>query len=734
MRIMPFLLFLLIFCLSGLVFAQEQSEVKTPSVVSDNPYFMVPYSIDPSFSVSINYDFSIYDLIPDYIKRLEPCKDNVECVGKNLLDFETEKPEFKWLASYGGNVIGADKDFSKQVLWEVFCEDPKQHAVNSIAEAIDSCVGTTDTNCICNYSVPVGIRKGVEKSTLDSVFSVAKIINPAVLLLGITYDYVSKYGQPWTERTIEFISSGKDLSISLLPAGSAQPQIVHNVNSFGLGGVFSSPPAIVKVKFKNENPLAYRFNRENKIWEYEKTLSWSPVSEMKDSNGVWQAIIAKILSPPKTEAEGYAILKRYSDPNLESLLGIPGAGLGSNVKSQDKLKYSYADDNVYLDIHKDKNNNIVIYPQGKAPMQRQCKRYNKVMKFCIIQDKSVMAYNKDTNIVELQQLVMRFAYMFKGEVTSISNFEVYDLPLSSNQSFLVWDNMDGAKSYSIYYSENPEALGLLKDSPPKTLDYASIPDLKRLTIDISTAEDRDIEKSSILEPKCILDGFTCPIAYLVQSSLNVDDVALDDGSFTTVLKPNQLYYSVFENIYFYVIPELKNGQYYIFAITATDSTGAESPSFTVADSSEESAKDDLPTGIAEIVSAGVQDTDVVIEIKPLNYNLDGSEMEKEISDNLQYKIYCFDSAAVDFDISVKKEDGLSVWASPATSSGTGNTVIRAPVADFSTDLCGSTESIDSVRSVKFVVVGVKKIGIDDVDYAGIVSEKALSLPVILPTP
>ncbi len=719
-------LFMMMFCLCCVALAQAQTAANTPATVYKNPYFIAPYSIDPSFSVSINYDFSIYDQIPDYLNRIEPCKEDINCVVRNLEDFEKEKPGWKWLSSYGGNIIGADKDISKQGLWEAFCEYPEEHAVNSIAEAVDSCIGTTDTNCVCSYSLPVGEREGVDKAEFDSVFPSAKS-NVFTNFFGAVYDYKKRYEEEWPERTLIFILSGKDLRVSLFPKGKSEPQIVHNVNAFGLGGDFASAPSVVNVKFKDESAFSYRFNRKDRFWEYKKNIvSWPNVKEMEA--GSFQSIIAKTLER-KDELGGYAFLKMYKDkklePKLESITGLPGEGLGANIKSQDRLKYLYDNEINQFDVHKDKDNNIVIYPGGAAPMQRQCKQYNKMMKFCIIQNKSVVAYNKDTNQLELQQLVMRFAYMFKGEVSSISNFEVYDLPLSSNKSVLFWDLLEGnVMNYNIYYSESAGIAATFRDRAPKSFDSSSIEGLKMLSVNVATAEDKDIEVSSILEPRCAVKGTNCEISYGISSSLSPEDIISEDGTFSTLLKDKKLYYSILENKYFYIIPELNNGQYYVFAITATDSTGAESPAFTLTDAEHnEAPNDDVPPALAVIRFVAIEGENVAFTIDPVTTNIDGTQLQSDYS--ITYKIYCFNDGEVDFDNSMK--DGL--YAEGISQLNDGSVTFSRPASDFTEVECGF---IESPHQARFAVIGIKTVVMEDIEYKGILSEESLSSVLTLP--
>ena len=86
------------------VSAEEQQVL---SYTPNHPYFEVPYSVNPSFSTTVDYDFSIYDLVPEKIQSLERCKDDLDCVVGNISLIEEQHPEFNWIASYAGNVIKA---------------------------------------------------------------------------------------------------------------------------------------------------------------------------------------------------------------------------------------------------------------------------------------------------------------------------------------------------------------------------------------------------------------------------------------------------------------------------------------------------------------------------------------------------------------------------------------------------------------------------------------------------
>jgi len=144
-----------------------------------HPAFSCPYTIDPSFSVSVPYDFSIYDNVTSKITVLERCLANISCIVGNVSKIEKEMGKYNWILKQGGNVLTkvdkqnipkwyewADKSTfvdtskvtdgdSELVFWERFCEDPDTNAVNSLAEAISECTRSPQTDCICRYEIPV---------------------------------------------------------------------------------------------------------------------------------------------------------------------------------------------------------------------------------------------------------------------------------------------------------------------------------------------------------------------------------------------------------------------------------------------------------------------------------------------------------------------------------------------------------------------------------------------------
>ncbi len=590
-----------------------------------HPYFDVPYSVNPSFSTDIEYDFSVYDTVPEQLRRLERCKDDVACVKNNASIIEQENPGFDWLIKYGGNVISEDAGGNLEYpAWEAFCESPDVHAVNSLAEALDVVTRSQDRDCVHHYTPPIVTEEDINRWYGRGLSAGLALLNP---LLGIASFIATELSDSadWDERVLSLSREGSGVRVSL--AG---------------GGLQAVVPS---AKFRQ----------------------------------VHQGVRGDSASH-----------FRYTRDGPES-----------------------------IDIYKDDDGNITLYPAGDAPSSEECGLHNKILKLCVVQNTSFLAYDADENQMGMQRMVLKFAYLFSSEITDVRDFEVKDAALASNKSLLVWSPVEGVdvNFYTVYYSENAGLESNLRGQDPSELPEGLEDDLESVELYVDSKQDVMVSLSSLDDPSCEVFGTTCVPGYRLETMIGemMSDALLED---------NVLFYSVPDEMFFYFLSPVKNDHDYFFGITATDTNGDESPSFNIpASAMHENSVDDLPPALAQIREVQVGGDDVVFHIDPVEQNIDGGPLDPAKIEG--YKIYCFeDGASGEFDLSAKEP----LFAQGISSETDGAVRFSRPVRDFTDFACGFT---GSPKFARFVVAGVKRIRGSDVDFEGIVAESSLSSQSVL---
>ncbi|MBW2965204.1 hypothetical protein KY363_07140, partial [Candidatus Woesearchaeota archaeon] len=596
----------------------------TKSYAPTHPYFSVPYSVNPSFSTSIPYDFSVYDTIPKQLSKLERCKDDIDCIIGNVTEIENSDASYDWIVKYGGNVLTKDKEGNVELpAWEAFCEKPDQHAVNSITEALEVCARSTDTDCICSNTLPVVSSEEVNKFYGRAFSSYLSIISPVLGLISFAATELSE-SRSWNERTIGFLQSGKNIRVFMRAPGTANPQEVATANF-------------------------------------------------------------------KEVASG---LRGYTD---------------------NEMKYKITDTDKSIDIYKDKSSNLTIYPSGSAPSKTKCELHSKVLKFCIAQNKTFFAYNSQDNRMGLQQLVLKFAYVFRSKASDVKGFNVYDAKLAANTSLLVWDEASGidASYYTLYYSENSGMSANLASQNPAELDETLKSDLVSVKLDVSSRQDVRIDTTFHLsDPVCsFLQGLVCDRTYQLDTATG--------GEPYVALSGKVLYYSTLDKKYFYFLSGIRDDHKYFYGLTVTDTSGSESPSFNAPESQQES-KDDIPPGIASILPTPIDTSsnEVVVLASPIVKKIDNSDMASAVS---KIKLYCFDGSVSEPDTTGKS----GIYAK--VQSVDENTIrLTASLADFNSYNCGFSQPTPSGLTAKVVAVGVQTVQGVDMEYTGKLPSDALS--------
>ncbi|NQU79777.1 hypothetical protein HQ545_08480 [Candidatus Woesearchaeota archaeon] len=566
-----------------------------------HPYFNVPLSISPSFSMSLDYDFSIYETVPLVLRDIERCEGDLECVLEGVVSKEQEMGDADWIVQFAGNILTEDENGEKENAgWEAYCETPDQHAVNSLAEAIDACAKSGSRNCYCSYTLPksqaeeVGLLESAARAFVD-LLGFGSLLNPS---------------DDWEERIFSFTNSGNNLRVTIKPPATADSQILSNVN------------------FKRIHPSL-----------------------------------------------------RGASPNL--------------------FRYQRTDTGNVIDIHKDGNNNISLFQRSDSPSEDQCELNNPLLKMCIIKDDRVMAYNSQQQEIGMQNLVLKFAYMFPTEVTDVPDFRVDDVVLSSGSVFLSWSPLTGTDvtNYNIYFSEDASKEANIRGQDPSDIDTALLEGISVIDdgLFVEDAQPITLSLNSLSSPQCVVTETSCEKTYVLTTALAVeDDPGIDIVSET-------LYKSTVDNKFFYLLSDLEDNHRYLFAITAVDNNDQESPSFNTPVTQQDSV-DDAPAGVANIVSITPGAESFSFEIDPVDYNIDGSPTEP-VS---QYRLYCFDNdAPLEIDLS-QVRSMATIGLNPSDEP----LIFSRPAGDFDVPGC----------ALRFLVVGVK----DGVDVRGVVSSSVLA--------
>ncbi|MFH1063788.1 MAG: hypothetical protein V1729_01770 [Candidatus Woesearchaeota archaeon] len=689
-----------------------------------HPIFAVPYSVDPSFSVSMPYDFNIYDIVPKKIETLAECKNDIDCLLTKVSAIESET-KLNWIVKYGGNVISKDeKGGLEYPAWELYCEKPDQHAVNSLAEAIDNCVKSSDKDCICEYTIPK-----VETDDTLTLLKEAVVggISDFADFFGISsFADKAASGARWQERFIGLILKGADLRIFLTSKESgplgADPKIVKGaylqyVHSDLADQALATPE--IKIKYPGQDPVLFRYDLSTRKWQFKvlwqsdvlfewtgtielDRTGWIDVEYMNNLFGeeyIDYVAIAIVLRT-RTEDDGYKLFK-YLEPKPEIKEGVPESALLSTI-----LKYDRNTEG--LDIYKAPQMGLEIHPKGSAPSKNLCRLNTKTLKFCVVQNNTFFAYNQQENKMGVQQMVLKFAYILTSGEANLGSFEVVDAKLATNTSLLIWDKIEGVDvvSYNIYYGTNPSIIATVKDKSPSGLDLNKL-GIKKIELKLDSKDDVPVATESLYSPSCLVSEMTCKIGYAAGATESIDE-----GDFE--LDKNKFYYSGPAERFFYFLSGLENDKSYFFAVTATDKAGKETVFNTPA--SSEQSKDDLYPGIAKIASITISGENLVFGLDAFDYHIDGSTLDPDTIE--QFKIYCFEDGVTEFNL----ENRAHVFASGISRGEDGSVRFSALLSDISAS-CGFTKT---PKKARFIITGVKKVGVSPLDYNGWVTEKSLS--------
>jgi len=607
--------------------AEAGEEEIPPGYRPPHPYFSVPYSVNPSFSVDVPYDFSIYDKISTDLRGLERCLDDTECIITGVTALEQADIGLNWIVQYGGNVISQDSDgVPENFVWESYCEKPSVHAVNSLAEAIDNCANSADKECVCMYNLPVVTQSSalgdVWSAFVGGEYDVARLFGATMFAVAESEE-LSK----WESRELSFERTRQGMRIGL-------------------------------------NAMTLEEGAQNPTYAVGKQL-------VKDA---W--------------------LNRVH-PDLQ----------GETPRS---LLYAKDQAGESLDIFKERSGNISIYKQGAAPQQRQCEIHNKMLKFCIVQNQSVLSYDYDNNRMGMQQLVLKFAYLFRSKITDVKNFRVLDAKLTSNAILLVWDPVLGVDTefYTLYYSPDPSVKTVIGSQAPKDVDVSSL-GITRLELptDEYSVTPADVKIESLLLPSW--DFGAGERRYALETVIS--DVA------SAPLDPGVLYFSK-DKKYFYFLPDMENDKDYFFAVTGTDSFGEESPSFN-APVEQKASVDDVPPSLGVIKNARVEGENLVIEVGPVT-NIDGSVLDPSLFKG--FTLYCFVDES-NLDLSPPKRH---FFAENQEDIEDGSKHLFISLRDINGPNCGTEQSPSSFM---LVAAGRKQGAVED--YVGPISPAVLSATI-----
>jgi hypothetical protein len=310
----------------------------------------------------------------------------------------------------------------------------------------------------------------------------------------------------------------------------------------------------------------------------------------------------------------------------------------------------------------------------------------------------------------MQQLVLKFAYLFRSKITDVKNFRVLDAKLTSDTILLVWDPVIGVDTefYTLYYSPDLSVKTTLGSQAPKDVDVSSLGiTALELPTDEYSVTQADVKIDSLLTPSWDFDSGERRYAVETVTS----DVASEP------LEPGVLYFSRPDKKYFYFLPDMENDKDYFFAITGTDSFGEKSPSFN-APVEQQVSKDDIPPSLAKIEDAKVEGDNLVLEVGQVT-NIDGSALDPSLFKG--FTLYCFVDES-NLDLSSR----YRFYPEKQESLEGGRTRLYVPISDINEVNCYTERNPSSVM---LVVAGAKQGTVED--YRGPITPGVLSSPITI---
>ncbi len=352
------------------------------------------------------------------------------------------------------------------------------------------------------------------------------------------------------------------------------------------------------------------------------------------------------------------------------------------------IHYRPSDTDKSIDIYKINNQNFSLYAQGKSPAgDKECKINNRVFKFCIVSKDKFTAYDIKKNRFGLLNVAIKFGYLFRSKIKEVQNFEVKDNPISQKTNLVSWDEMPGVdvNQYTVYRFEDTTLKPKIEEAKPSELKTDENLTATMVMNELFTGQKETItDMNWPLVPICEVEsGDSCSVVYplitKVQGQLPY-----------TTLTENTLYYIEAKKKYFAIVPETEDGKIYTYAITATDTNGEESTSFTFP-KVQENSKDDLPPALPEFILTPGEGK-FSLSITPPERNIDGTQMEP--NETKWFRAYCFPPETDPLDLSSARP------MSNTANYQEGSTSIQLDVIN--------TECIRSGNSAQVIVVATDK--------------------------
>ena len=472
------------------------------------------YSFNPSFSVDIPYDFSIYSKIAESVKEFKKCKADIDCIFEKMNNAEDVVLEQKtglfnfnyqpdWMAKYAGSIMDSgNKELTgafglssgKFPNWDLYCETIAEDAINSLAEFIDSCKNAPGDNCSCQYDAP---------------------------------DHLVEYADD-SEIFISSIPPDKSTTITLSKSIELDKDLFKGEQGFIWDGgdsfSFTASPVIVK----------------------DTALYYLPTEDLIDSLAT---------------AIGDYVTGQDTDPKPKFM---------SNFKfTYDKFDSFYlVKDSGALGFYKE-------LPDSDIEECEVDESSVKYVKFCVNTPYTFYAYDSEKEILEEKNVVIRFAETFRSTIPKVSSLNSLSLFGIDRGAIVAWDEIleSDIDHYTLFSTSAATANSkkLSKLTPSEIINLFQAGEMGDNSNYFEFNDDNLIilDDIDITKFRCQPSSGLCDVEFWAKQP-NLDYAFLEfDKEYT--------YYVKTGHFYFRFIPNLPKATNWYFGIIGADSDGYTSP-------------------------------------------------------------------------------------------------------------------------------------------------------------
>jgi len=595
--------------------AQETLRDSGAEANRDEPFGSVQlyYSVKPSFKVSIDYNFDIYQKFFDVAKVIEKrCEPDyaADCVYDEVIklpetgaefvrlqpeDFPDElKPDLDGpveMSTGYDYVIRQYNDFltkpasqeaSEEAAWQEHCESDAERVVNDFVMFLQNCYYSESKRCYCDY--PMNLMK--------------ELSNEYVIKIVEVFDVEVAEG----EKAYNLYIDGKNE--------------LYNKQIIVPSNIFMPKEIVLKHKPRY---ATFVFEQDGEIKEITESynVDWDDPDHIGDNFFLYKNADEKLTFAKKAKGAGF-----FTQPDLLRLItslreyerSERDASLNTNELRFDTLEKC-----------------------EPAPVLRTC---------VVDTNQKYLVYDKFTGETEFKHPAVKFSYFMTDDIPPepLNYVEVFDAKHKEKSVVVVWANSsaDDLAAYRLYYGEKNLDLFEKKSD-------AGVVKAQRLTHSGGLHDDDSVSKKDfnieLMPPsklKGVLDLSDCDFHY----SSGGCYYKLQQGDQTTdiPLRRNKLYLWEDSNtgngFYIYLLTGIDDSKYYDFAVTAIDKHGNE------IDNSEEGKRmlvvegrstDDNPPDIVDLTNlqANVAGNQITLTWETVTRNLDATR-----SDDVQgYFIY-----------------------------------------------------------------------------------------------